>query len=67
MNARKKYSTYDKDFYAIIHHLFMLWIIGVIISYLLPNEFLLHSNHESLKCLNSRHAKWVESSGRYIK
>ena len=67
MNARKKYSTYDKDFYAIIHHLFMLWIIGVIIPYLLPNEFLLHSNHESLKCLNSRHAKRVESSGKYIK
>uniref|UniRef100_A0A2N9EJL2 Integrase catalytic domain-containing protein n=1 Tax=Fagus sylvatica TaxID=28930 RepID=A0A2N9EJL2_FAGSY len=58
--SRRKYSTYDKEFYAIIRALDH-WS-----HYLLPNEFLLHSNHEVLKYLNSqqklnsRHASWVE-------
>uniref|UniRef100_A0A2N9H3H4 Integrase catalytic domain-containing protein n=1 Tax=Fagus sylvatica TaxID=28930 RepID=A0A2N9H3H4_FAGSY len=58
--SRRKYSTYDKEFYAIIRALDH-WS-----HYLLPNEFLLHSDHEALKYLNSqqklnsRHASWVE-------
>jgi hypothetical protein len=58
--SRRKYSTYDKEFYAIIRAL-DYWS-----HYLLPNEFLLHSDHEALKYLNSqqklnsRHASWVE-------
>uniref|UniRef100_A0A2N9HXI8 CCHC-type domain-containing protein n=1 Tax=Fagus sylvatica TaxID=28930 RepID=A0A2N9HXI8_FAGSY len=39
----RKYSTYDKEFYATIRALDH-WS-----HYLLPNEFLLHSDHETLK------------------
>jgi len=59
-DARRKYSTYDKEFYAIIRCL-EHWS-----HYLVANEFILHSDHEALKYiqgqhkLNSRHAKWVE-------
>uniref|UniRef100_A0A2N9I8Y4 RNA-directed DNA polymerase n=1 Tax=Fagus sylvatica TaxID=28930 RepID=A0A2N9I8Y4_FAGSY len=58
--SHRKYSTYDKVFYAIIRALDH-WS-----HYLLPNEFLLHSDHEALKYLNSqqklnsRHVSWVE-------
>lgn len=58
--ARRKYSTYDKEFYAIIRAL-SHWR-----HYLISKEFLLFSDHEALKYingqhkLNSRHAKWVE-------
>ena len=58
--CKKKYSTYDKEFYAIIRALDH-WS-----HYFLPSEFLLHFDHETLKCLNSqqklnsRHARWVE-------
>ena len=54
------YSTYDKEFYAIVralHH----WN-----HYLKPKPFVLHSDHQALKFLsgqpklNFRHAKWVE-------
>ena len=53
-------STYDKGLYVIIKVL-QTWQ-----HFLLPKEFLIHSNHESLKHLkgqgrlNKRHAKWVE-------
>jgi hypothetical protein len=54
------YSMYDKELYALIHSL-ETWR-----HYLWPKEFVIHSNHESLKYLHSqnnlnrRHAKWVE-------
>ena len=58
--ARLNYSTYDKEFYAIVRALDH-WS-----HYLRPSHFILHSDHESLKYingqlkLNPRHAKWVE-------
>ncbi|WVZ93958.1 hypothetical protein U9M48_039907 [Paspalum notatum var. saurae] len=54
------YSTYDKELYALVRSL-ETWQ-----HYLWPKEFVIHSNHESLKRirsqvkLNRRHAKWVE-------
>ena len=54
------YSTYDKELYALVHSL-ETWH-----HYLWPKEFVIHSDHESLKYLrsqnnlNCRHAKWVE-------
>ncbi|XP_019104879.1 uncharacterized protein LOC109134920 [Beta vulgaris subsp. vulgaris] len=54
------YSTYDKEFYAIIRAL-EHWS-----HFLRPEPFVLRSDHESLKHihgqqkLNVRHAKWVE-------
>ncbi|GJV00992.1 RNA-directed DNA polymerase [Tanacetum coccineum] len=59
-DARRKYSTYDKEFYAIVCSL-DTWR-----HYLLSNEFVLFSDHEALKFINGqhklkpRHAKWVE-------
>lgn len=59
--AKRKYSTCDKEFYAIIRALDH-WR-----HYLLPKEFILYSDHEALKYiggqhkLNVRHAKWFES------
>ncbi|XP_074321249.1 putative mitochondrial protein AtMg00860 [Silene latifolia] len=55
--ARLKYSTYDKEFYAIVRALDH-WA-----RYLRPKPFVLHSDHEALKHihgqqkLNARHAK----------
>ena len=54
------YSTYDKESYALIR------VLETWQHYLLPKEFVIHSDHESLKHLkgqskfNQRHAKWVE-------
>ena len=54
------YSTYDKELYELIRALH-IWQHD-----LLPKEFVVHSDHESLKHLktqgklNKRHAKWVE-------
>ncbi len=59
-DAKRKYSTYDKEFYAIVRCL-EHWR-----HYLIAKEFVLHSDHEALKFiqsqhkLQSRHAKWVE-------
>ncbi|KAJ0836005.1 putative nucleotidyltransferase, Ribonuclease H [Helianthus annuus] len=59
-DAKKRYSTYDKEFYAIVRAL-QHWQ-----HYLISKEFILHSDHEALKYiqgqhkLHSRHAKWVE-------
>ncbi|PKI38028.1 hypothetical protein CRG98_041582 [Punica granatum] len=54
------YSTYDKELYALVRAL-ETWQ-----HYLWSKEFVIHTNHESLKHLkgqnklNRRHAKWVE-------
>jgi hypothetical protein len=54
------YSTYDKELYTLVRCL-ETWR-----HYLWPKEFVIHSDHESLKYLrsqnnlNRRHAKWVE-------
>lgn len=59
-DAGRKYTTYDKKFYAITRSL-EYWR-----HYLLSNEFILFSDHQALKYingqhkLNPRHAKWVE-------
>ncbi|KAK7410373.1 hypothetical protein VNO78_01106 [Psophocarpus tetragonolobus] len=58
--APLNYPTYDKEFYALIRAL-QTWE-----HYLAPKEFVIHSDHESLKYLrgqgklNKRHAIWVE-------
>jgi hypothetical protein len=55
-----KYSTYDKELYGRVRTL-ETWQ-----HYLWPKEFVIHSDHESLKHihsqakLNGRYAKWVE-------
>jgi hypothetical protein len=54
------YSTYDKELYALVR------CIETWQHYLWHKEFVIHSDHESLKHirsqgkLNRRHAKWVE-------
>ncbi|GJZ68965.1 retrotransposon protein, putative, ty1-copia subclass [Tanacetum coccineum] len=59
-DAKHRYTTYDKEFYAIIRALDH-WQ-----HYLISKEFILHSDHDALKyiqCqhkLHLRHAKWVE-------
>jgi hypothetical protein len=61
MNEKNlKYSTYDKDFYAIIKEL-KKWR-----HYLIPKEFVLYSDNHALQFvtqqekLNQKHVKWVE-------
>lgn len=58
--ASLNYPTYDKELYALIRAL-ETWQ-----HYLLSKEFIIHTDHESLKYLkgqhklNKRHATWVE-------
>ena len=58
-DSRLNYSTYDVEFYALMQSL-RYWS-----SYLAYNNFVLYSEHEALKHLNSqdkllsRHAKWA--------
>jgi hypothetical protein len=61
LNEEKvKYSTYDKDFYAIIQAL-KKWR-----NYLIHKEFILYSDNHALQFvtqqgkLNQKHVKWVE-------
>ncbi|GKE05141.1 RNA-directed DNA polymerase, partial [Tanacetum coccineum] len=60
-DTRRRYSTYKKELYAIVRSL-EYWR-----HYLLPNEFVLYSDRQSLKFiqgqakLKARHAKWVEA------
>nr|GEW13337.1 putative reverse transcriptase domain, zinc finger, CCHC-type, aspartic peptidase domain protein [Tanacetum cinerariifolium] len=60
-DTRRRYSTYDKEFYAIVRSL-EYWR-----HYLLPTEFILYSDHQALKFiqgqakLKPQHAKWVET------
>jgi hypothetical protein len=59
------YSVYDKELYALVH------VLDIWQHYLLPKEFVIHSDHEALKYLksqgklNCRHAKWIESLKRF--
>lgn len=59
-DAALKYSTYDKELYALKRAL-DTWQ-----HYLWPKEFVIRTDHESLKHLkgqqnlNKRHARWVE-------
>ena len=48
-DAKCNYSTYDKEFYAIVR-VFTHWD-----HYLKPKPFLLHSNHQALKYINWQH------------
>ena len=58
--AALNYPTYDKELYALVRAL-KTWQ-----HYLWPKEFVIHTDHESLKHLkgqhklNKRHARWVE-------
>jgi hypothetical protein len=58
--ASLRYSTYDKELYALVRTL-QTWQ-----HYLWPREFIIHSDHEALKHirtqtnLNLHHASWVE-------
>jgi hypothetical protein len=58
--ATLNYPTYDKEMYAFVRAL-ESWQ-----HYLWPKDFVIHTEHESLKHLkgqqrlNKRHAKWVE-------
>jgi hypothetical protein len=58
--AKVKYSTYDKEFYAVIQAL-KKWR-----HYLVPKEFVLYNDNHALRFmtqqekLNQRHVKWVE-------
>jgi len=48
-DSRKKYSTYDKEFFAIIRAL-EHWT-----HYLIANEFILHLDHKALKYIQGQH------------
>jgi hypothetical protein len=59
-DAKQNYSTYDKEFYAVIQDL-KKWR-----HYLIPKEFVLYNDSQALQFitrqekLNQKHVKWVE-------
>jgi len=59
-DTRQRYSIYDKELYAVVQAL-RYWC-----HYLLSQEFIIYSDHETLKYFNSqkklnlRHSRWVE-------
>ncbi|GKB11401.1 putative reverse transcriptase domain-containing protein [Tanacetum coccineum] len=63
--TRRKFSTYNKEFYAIIR------ILEYWPHYLISKEFILYFDHEALNKINGqnklkpRHAKWVEFMQSY--
>ena len=65
--TKQRYSSYDKEFYAIIQTL-CYWRYQLI-----PQEFVLFSDHEALKCIysqkkwNAQHERWIESLQDYTK
>ncbi|GKV07002.1 hypothetical protein SLEP1_g18814 [Rubroshorea leprosula] len=58
--AALNYPTYDKELYALV------WALKAWQHYLWPKEFVIHTDHESLKHLkgqhklNKRHPRWME-------
>jgi ribonuclease HI len=64
-DTERKYSTYDKEFYAIIQAL-KKWR-----HYLVPKEFVLYSDNQALQFitqqekLNQIHAKWKDFMQNY--
>jgi hypothetical protein len=64
--TKKTYSTYDREFYAVIQAL-KKWR-----HYMIPKEFVLYSDNQALQFitrqekLNQRHAKWVEFMQKFI-
>jgi len=48
-DSRRKYSSYEKEFYAIVRFL-EHWS-----HYLIVSEFVLHSDHEPLKYIQGKH------------
>ena len=59
-DGQLNYPIYDKELYALVH------VLHVWEHYLRPHEFVIHTDHETLKYLkgqtklNKRHAKWSE-------
>jgi len=63
--AKQRYDVYDRELYVVVQSL-RYWR-----HYLLPVEFVLYSDHQALRCINSqkrvehRHIKWFEFIQEY--